>query len=233
MTLLLKMYIFLRTSTGVRNIRTVNNDTWSDMCLKRPVVKAPSLANIFGRRRRRDLEFGDMDEAFQDEEEPALPRTDLDAATSFSLDLYPEPYCSIVVGMPLACFETSILELFGHDGEYDEETERTVESLTDEEVLSAVNTRNTSGIFLLPANFTSYLSGVRRDESGRIVSASATYIHWFGQMNMTVAKLNPVPGRIEPVDSRMLVWEGDMLAVMQNTSGYPQVRETTCEAVIS
>jgi hypothetical protein len=196
------------------------------MCLKRPVVKTPSLAEFLGRRRRRrNLDFDDLDEDFGDGEGTELPRTDLDVATSFSLELYPQPYCSVVSRMPLACFETSILELFGHNGEYDEETEATIDRLTDEDVLEAINTRNISGIFLLPANFTSYLSGVRRDKgSGKILAAAATYIQWFGQMNMTEAKLNPAPGRIEPIDPRMLDWEGDMLAVMQNTSGYPQVR---------
>jgi len=165
-----------------------------------------------------------------DEKAPDIPGADLDPATSFSLNQYPEPYCSVVKGMPLACFETSLLELFGHDGEYDAETDRLMERLTDKEVLEAINQRNTSGIFLLPANFTSYryLAGVRRDASGRILSAEATYIHWFGQMNMTAAKLTPVPGRIEPIDPRMLELEGEMLAVMQNKTGFPQVRPGKC-----
>ena len=197
------------------------------MCVQRPVVKTPSLAEIFGRKRkrkRRDIDFDDLGDDFADVDVPQITRSDLDSATSFSIELYPEPYCSIVVGMPRACFETSILELFGHNGDYDEESDLTVDGLTDEKVLEVINTSNTSGIFLLPANFTSYLSGVRRDESGRIVSAEATYIQWFSRMNMTAAKLHPVAGRPEPIDPRMLDWEGDMLAVMQNTSSYPPVK---------
>lgn len=215
-----------RVSKGVRNARTARNDTWSDMCLQRPVVKTPSLADIFGRRRRRDIDPEWMDDEFFDEVDlpPAVSNSELDAATGFSLELYPQPYCSVVEGMPTACFETSILELFGNDGAYDDSTDRLMASLTDEQVLEAVNTRNTSGIFLLPANFTAYLSGIRHDdESGRIVGAAATYIQWLGRMNMTAAKLEPVEGRVEPMDPRMLDWEGEMLAVMQNTSGYPQV----------
>jgi hypothetical protein len=217
-----------RVSTAVRNIRTVHNDTWTDMCLKRPVVRTPSLLGILGLRKKRKrsvLDFDDLaDEFGGDELALDFPRADLDAATSVSLRLYPEPYCSVVAGMPLACFETSILELFAHNGEYDAETDRIIESLTDEQVLEAINQRNASGIFLLPANFTSYLAGVRRDAGGRIVSAEATYIQWFGRMNMTAAKLRPAPGRVEPIDPRMLDWEGDKLAAMQNQTGYPQVR---------
>jgi hypothetical protein len=199
------------------------------MCVHRPVIKPPALTDIFGRKRkRRDIDFEDFDDEFFNVPVagPELSSYDNDVATSVSLELYPQPYCSFVVGMPRACFETSILELFGHDGAYDEVTARRMESLTDEEVLRIINTQNTSGIFLLPANFTSYLSGIRRDESGRIVAAEATYIQWFGRMNMTAAKLNPAEGRVEPIDPRMLDWEGDMLAVMQNTSAYPEVRLT-------
>jgi hypothetical protein len=216
---------FFRVSEGVRKIKTVHNDTWQDVCLERPVIKPPALIDVFGRKRkRRDIDFEDFEDDFANVAEPEVASSDLDVATGFSLELYPQPYCSLVGGMPRACFETSILELFGHDGAYDDVTAERMESLTDEEVLRIINTQNTSGIFLLPSNFTSYLSGIRRDESGRIVSAEATYIQWFGRMNMTAAKLNPVEGRVEPIDLRMLDWEGDMLAVMQNTSLYPQVR---------
>ena len=40
----------------------------------------------------------------------------------YSLELYPDPYCKMVLKMPKACLEWSILELWAHDGRYDERT---------------------------------------------------------------------------------------------------------------
>lgn len=39
-------------------MRNKNNDTWSDLCMKRPVIKPPSVSDLLGRRRR-DIEFDD------------------------------------------------------------------------------------------------------------------------------------------------------------------------------
>ena len=81
--------------------------------------------------------------------------------------------------------------------------------------------RNTSGIFLGETNFTSYLSPVQYDDTGLIIGAKATYIVWLGKMNMVEAKQNPAPNRGEPIDPRMLQWEGDILNIMLNKSDYP------------
>ena len=117
--------------------------------------------------------------------------------------------------------ELSILEMFGKDGEYGDYTDQLMESLSDDQALAVINSANVSGIFLTPFNFTSFLSGVRRDARGWIVGAEATIMFWFGQMNMTEAKVNPAPGRGEPIDPRMLAWEGSMLNIMLNKTGYP------------
>lgn len=121
----------------------------------------------------------------------------------------------------MACMEMSILEIFGNGGAYDEATDLAIANLSDEEVLDAINSVDVSGIFLTPFNFTTYLSRVRRDVDGRIIGAEATIMYWLGKHNMTEAKRNPAPGRGEPIDPRILDWEGDMLEIMLNTTGYP------------
>lgn len=70
-------------------------------------------------------------------------------------------------------------------------------------------------------NFTELLSGITRDESGRIVSAKATFITWLTDMNMTEALENPVPNRPEPINQRAFEFEGKMLDVLLNKSNYP------------
>ena len=70
-------------------------------------------------------------------------------------------------------------------------------------------------------NFTELLSGIQRDESGRIVGAQATFITWLTDMNMTEALENPVPNRPEPINQRAFEFEGKMLDILMNQSYYP------------
>ena len=92
-------------------------------------------------------------------------------AEMFSVESYPDPYCEIVDGMATACLEMSILELWANDGSFDEQTERELEALRMDDVIEKVNNHNKSGLVLVEKNFTSMLSGIRRDFSGRIVGA--------------------------------------------------------------
>ena len=62
---------------------------------------------------------------------------------------------------------------------------------------------------------------MERDEDGRIVAATATTMRWFGDMNMTAAKEGGAPNRGEPLDPRMLQFEGDLIEVLLNDSFYP------------
>lgn len=218
--------VFDRISSGVRNIKNKNGDTWEDMCMRRPVIKVS--AGLFGRRKRSSSTDEDDGFDFEFEDDPVGIPVDMDAPTYFSLEQYPSPYCGVVENMPSACFEHSILELFGNDGAYDDVTDKIIEELTDDEVLRRINGMNSSGIFLIPFNFTSLLSQVEFNGDGEIVSAKATYMLFFGQMNMTAAKTHPAPGRSEPIDPRMLDFEEDMLSVMQNTSLYPEVIIICC-----
>jgi len=203
---------------SISNIRNENDDTWDNMCIRRPVVRAPSITEIFGRRKRQTDDWDDdweNDDFFEN-----LPEGDL--GTDLSIIFYPEPYCSVVQKMPTACFESSVLELWANDGEYDELTEETIMNITQEELLYKVNNVNISGAFLVETDFTKYLGGIEFDTTGQIISARATTIHWFGSMNMTAAKLyGPVEGRGEPVDPRMLKFEGNMIDILLNTSFYP------------
>jgi hypothetical protein len=43
-------------------------------------------------------------------------------AEYFSIAYYPEPYCSHATKVETACLESSILELWAHDGQFDNQT---------------------------------------------------------------------------------------------------------------
>ena len=146
---------------------------------------------------------------------------ELSRAEYYSLELYPDPYCDMVLKMPRACLEWSILELWAYDGRYDERTDLEIDNLNLEQVLDKINNYNLSGVFLQKKNFTEYLADVSYDQDGNIVGAKATLVQWFGKMNGTEALLNPVADRDEPIDRRTLQIEGDLLEVLLNQTGYP------------
>ena len=208
-----------RVRKSVAEIVNKNSDTWAKMCIRRPVISAAG----FGRKRRRrqtNDDDGDVFTDWDDEDEESF--IDNSSPVDPSVGLYPLLYCPYVESMPTACFETSILELWANNGEYDETSEKEIMELTRAKIIDKINSSNISGLFLVETNFTQYLSGVERDEAGRIVSAKATVMRWFGNMNMTAAKeTGGVPGRGEPLDPRMLDFEGDVIEVLTNKTGYP------------
>jgi len=214
-----------KISHGVANIMNGHNDTWEKMCFRRPVIRPPTVTELFGRRKRQtgDIDDDNWDSDWEDDGFFDIPATNgTDLGDELSVTFYPQPYCTVVSSMPTACFESSLLEMWASDGVYDKKTEEDIMNLTQEKLLDKINTATTSGVFLVETNFTKYLSGIEYDNAGRIISATATTMRWFGNMNMTAAKLSGgVAGRGEPVDPLMLHFEGDMIDVLLNTSFYP------------
>lgn len=239
-----------RIHKEIEAIETKLGEGWKDHCQLLPVFKAPDLSQIlsFGKRRRKrqianetaeeedfsfDFNFDDNDFFAEDDgfgqvsfdnvgETPATNDDMLSIAESFSASSYPKPYCDIVEGMEMACFEMSILELWARDGAYTSETDDEIANLTKENILEKINSVNTSGVFLNKRNFTTLLSGIGYEaNSNRIVSARATVIWWFGRMNGTEALMMPVKERQEPITQGTLEFEGEMLDVMLNQTGYP------------
>lgn len=70
------------------------------------------------------------------------------------------------------------MELWARDGRLDREAARQIASLTEEEILETVNSRNLSGVFLREKDFSSLLGDVRRDRQGRILGAGAATLTW-------------------------------------------------------
>ena len=75
--------------------------------------------------------------------------------------------------MEEACLEMSILELWAHNGKFDQNTDEAMANLTLDGVIEKMNQQNTvSGVFLIDKNFTELLSKVRYDMNGRIGQVS-------------------------------------------------------------
>ena len=72
--------------------------------------------------------------------------------------------------------ESSILELFGNNGAYDDVTEREIYNLTQQTLLDKINGVNKSGIFLGPKSFSSFLGDISYDQVSWLGSYWSNYI---------------------------------------------------------
>ncbi len=130
--------------------------------------------------------------------------------------------------MKLHC---SLLELFGQPTKFGSESDKAIENLTQEELINLINSETVSGIFLQERHFVDFLGGVQRNESGHIIGAKATYIHWFAIANVTRSFQNDVIDEKGPdrenlglddnVDSVTLEFEEAMLNVLEEDCNLP------------
>eukprot|EP00092_Neocalanus_flemingeri_P008175 GFUD01008815.1.p1 GENE.GFUD01008815.1~~GFUD01008815.1.p1 ORF type:complete len:989 (+),score=163.46 GFUD01008815.1:223-3189(+) len=177
-----KMY---RIYKDVYTIRTKENRTWQDSCLRIPVVNIDEMIESFTERKKRfaddydeDMwDMGDLNEEFEEKADYSVGQ------------FYPDPYCDKVSQLTTECFQESLLELWAYKGAFDQTADQTIASLTKEGILNKINGDNYSEFYMVERNFTSMLGGIEHDENGRIVSAKATIMRWMGKMNATRALL--------------------------------------------
>uniref|UniRef100_A0A0K2U8Y5 SSD domain-containing protein n=1 Tax=Lepeophtheirus salmonis TaxID=72036 RepID=A0A0K2U8Y5_LEPSM len=221
----------------ISEIKTNYGDTLRTKCAKMPVVKTPNfLSFIFGKRRKRrvaddfftsDYESNFFSDSFEhemeeEEDNSGFDKDDISYPERLSVEAYPEPYCNIVDSMEETCFESSVLELWGDNGEY-ESTEKRLESLSLIDILDTINNKNRSGIFLIKKNFTHMLGGITRDPiTKEIVGAKATRMFWFLKMNIAEARKSPVEGQGVIVDKKTMEFEKEMLDILLNDTGLPE-----------
>ena len=82
-----------------------------------------------------------------------------------------------------------MLELFAVDGSFTADSAAAVAELTQETLLRSINDVEISPLFKYQRNFSDYLGGIERDGNGRILSAKATYMRWFGRSNVTEIRM--------------------------------------------
>ena len=217
-----------RHKKAIDSINTKYNDTWETMCKKMPIVKAPDIVKLIFDERNLSNETGWGDDSEEDDVEfeweddkISIQDEKIETAEKYSVQEYPEPYCDIIEGMERACIEFSLLELWANQGTYDARFDNEINSLTAEDILYKINNVNISGAFLIEKDFTKLLSEIERNETGHIISAKATMVQWFGEMNTTEALLHPTKDRAEPVSKETFAFEGDMITTLLNETRYP------------
>ena len=172
----------LRVHEAVESLRTEPSDlTWASVCYDIPIFSL------------------DHHSASQNSDQ-----CNISEDTLWLAPCYPAFWCPIVSQFTsTACFEQSILELWGYD-------ELVYLNLTQQDILDKVNEENlVSEVFSVPININNYLGEVERDEAGQIVSARAANIQWFGKINSSDISEDDVSsmGTGEIVDRASLEWE--------------------------
>ena len=136
-----------------------------------------------------------------------------------SRKFYPEPYCQFVKSAPTVCMETSLLELWATDGQFDSSV---FENLTEEDILEVVNTRNKSGLFNNEADFSRLMSEVTYNSTGHIIRAGVATVGWVEKVNLTALREFGSVQRGESLDTFTSQFEDALIEVTSDRSDQPE-----------
>ena len=148
------------------------------------------------------------------------PSGPIDLGFDPSVDLYPGDYCNIIQDLTeQRCMENSLLEIWTEDV-YGEKTAEVLDTLTDQDVINAVNTETFSKVLGFDQDFQKYLGGVTRNATGHIVEAKATFIRFFGKVNVSAITKTDTSSTSKgsPVDQFSLRWETSLIQTLTSLS---------------
>ena len=150
------------------------------MTFRVPFIDLEPIADFLGT----DYDYDDYDYDLNRRRKRS-PSGKVDLGFDPSIDLYPGDYCNIIQDLSEnRCLENSLLELWSEDN-YGEDTDDIIDTLTQQDIINAVNNQTFSKTLGFDQDFTKYLGGVQRNESGHIISATATFIRFFGKVNVS------------------------------------------------
>ena len=111
-------------------------------------------------------------------------------------------YCDLVESLAEKCGQHSLLEIWRY-------REDLIMTMTQQEILDAVNILETSPWFGHTMNYTQLLGGVSRNSSGHIVSASTGLLLWSIRVpdNTSVVESQGSGVELELGDETSLAWE--------------------------
>ena len=168
-------------TTGPSKTTTTTTTTTRKTTITTQTATGPTSRSDF-------IDLKNQDDFFSEVESDTGTLTKLEDSSSsmsigeyFSIEAYPDPYCEIVNKMPTVCLELGLLELWAHDGNYNEVTDKEIAELTQQSILDKINSVNKSGVYLVDKNFVDYLGGVTFDANGKVIGAQASVIRWFGK----------------------------------------------------
>jgi len=189
----------LKIHRKVENTTSHTGRTWSEYCHTIPFIDLEPIADLLND----DYDYDyDYDEETEEESEESTTSTEnatlsrrkralkrykrqIDLGFDPSIELYPGDYCNIINDMTeYKCMENSLLEIWSPDN-YGPETDELLDNLTEEDIIKAVNEISYSKVLGISQDFTKYLGSITRNSSGHIISAKATWMRFFGKVNIS------------------------------------------------
>lgn len=125
-----------------------------------------------------------------------------------------EFYCSFLETFSFACLQYNILDLWKNDPTL-------IKNATKYDIVRKINGMKINPVTGHPTDYTKLLGGVKKDESGDIVSANSVLLSWYTQVNMSAVDLNEVGnlvGTEDWVSVGLALWEAKFLELMQSVS---------------
>ncbi|CAF4815009.1 unnamed protein product [Pieris macdunnoughi] len=178
----------------VNSIAIQHNDkTYSvkELCFKVPIV------NIFDSSGKSRSE----DEASNTKEPSKINYVDN------TLWVDDEFYCGFLEAFQLTCLKYNILDLWRNDPDL-------IRNASEHEIIEKINKVKLNPVSGHPTDFVKMLGGVKRDKSGKIVSAKSVLISWYMNVNMTAVNLDEVGnlmGTEDWVSLELALWEQHFL----------------------
>lgn len=125
-----------------------------------------------------------------------------------------EFYCSFLEEFQMVCLEYNLINLWKNQADL-------IDNTTKHEIVTKVNTIKTNPMTGHPVDYIKMLGGVKRDESGDVVSANSMLLTWYTQVNMSQVDINEVGnllGTEDWVTIPLALWESDFLHIMEAIS---------------
>jgi len=226
----------LQVHKKVSNTTDINGRTWPEYCYTIPFIDLEPIADILNDDYDYDYDYDEDTEGATngtttDVETTPSPSRRKRAITRYkrqidlgfdpSIDLYPGDYCNIINDMTEnKCMENSLLEIWSEDN-YGEQTEELLDSLTQEDIIKAVNEISYSKVLGITQDFTKYLGSIERNSSGHIIGAKATWMRFFGKVNISAITDDEIENTSKgsPVDEHTLDFEKALIETLTQNLG--------------
>lgn len=168
--------------------------SWPDVCYKIPMPPNTPLG-------------GDTEDSKNSaEENESREKRDLFSNSAYtnlshpfnpSVDLSPKLFCPLFNSLPFGCYQKNILDIWENDL-------KVIEELTLDDVIND----------LVDSDYESILSGIQRDDQGRIISAESAISTWFVYIkfaNIDTDRIGNSIGMESWVTEDIILWEGGFL----------------------
>lgn len=125
-----------------------------------------------------------------------------------------EFYCSFLEEFQMVCLEYNIIDLWKNQWDL-------IKNTTKHDIVTKVNNIKLNPLTGHPVDYRKLLGGVKKDESGDVVSASSVLLTWYTQVNMSQVDINEVGNLIGTEDwvtVPLALWESNFLHILKDIS---------------